>query len=205
MPDKAYEALTIALDGHGTDVDLAVRLGREINSYDKTDYADFSGEENPFVTIFNPGNKMIFVDVVNSLDTDAYYSLKITNEIYDSAVDMSEPMPTGDYGFIAANRNFSGILEKWDGTVVKHSFRVVVPRDHPVVVSLDGFGKDVDLALRSGQAMNGGFDNADFLDKSSKTKLEHKLTSVPEGILYIDVLSYLEEEINYSLKVSTSP
>ena len=201
---KDSKAITIALNGQYMDLDLAVRMDDKIQSYDKTDYSDFSEKKNPFITIFEPKAETIYIDVVNSLDSDAFYSLLVTEDVYDTAMNMIDAMPSGDYGYLAPNRSFRGKLEKWDGSVVYHSFTVPVPRDKVITVSLDGFGKDVDIAIRQAEAMNNlTYDDADFLDKSSKTKLEYKLENVESGLLFIDVLNYIDQEISYNLKVTT--
>jgi len=201
---KGTKAVTISLDGKYMDLDLAVRVGEKIHSYDKTDFSDFSEKKKPFVTIFEPNAQTIYIDVVNSLDADAFYSLVVTKGIYDTALDMIDAMPSGDYGYLAPNRSFKGKLEKSDGAVVYHSFTVAVPRDRAITVSLDGFGDDVDIAIREESAMiDTSYADAEFLDKSDKSKLEYTLDNVKSGLLFIDVLSYIDKEISYSLKVTT--
>lgn len=204
VPEGA-EVITIEVDGHNHDLDLAIRYDNKISDYDKTDYSDLSTSNNPSFTIFEPKAKTIYVDVINALDADSYYTLLVSSELKDDALNMIDAMPSDDYGFIALNRKFSGKLVAWDGTVIYHSFKVQVPTDKSITVSLDGLGKDVDIAIREGEAMTSlDYSDADFLDKTTETRLEHSLSKVESGIVYIDVLNYIDEEIKYNLSV-TSP
>ncbi len=202
---EGTKVISIEVDGHNRDLDLAIRYDQKITDYDKTDYSDLSTVNDPVFTIFEPKAKVIYVDVINALNADSYYSLFATTDLKDDALNMIDAMPSDDYGFIALDRSFSGKLSAWDGTVIYHSFKVIVPTDKPVTVSLDGFGKDVDIAIREGEAMTSlSYNDADFLDKTTRTRLEHKISKVESGIIYIDVLNYIDQEIKYNLKV-TSP
>ena len=47
-------ALYVLIDGLGNDIDLAVKFGAEIVSYDDVDYLDASAEGNPWFGVENP-------------------------------------------------------------------------------------------------------------------------------------------------------
>ncbi len=196
--------ISIEVDGHGSDLDLAARYDQQINDYDKTDYVDLSAVKDPSFAIFEPKAKVIYLDVINALDADSYYSLIINQEPKDDALNMIDAMPSGDYGYIALNREFSGNLKAWDGSAIYHSFRVQVPRDRAINISLDGLGDDVDIAIREAEAMTSlDYSDADILDKTTMSRLEYSLDKVESGIVYIDVLNYIDQEIKYKLKISS--
>ncbi len=74
--------LLIEIDGLGNDIDLAVRFGAEITSYQEPnadfDFADFSEEPNPSYVLDNPSPGVLYLDVINLVDRDATYTITVS-------------------------------------------------------------------------------------------------------------------------------
>lgn len=74
--------LIIEIDGLGNDIDLAVRFGAEITSYQEPDadfdFADFSEEPNPSYVLDNPSPGVLYLDVINLVDRDATYTITVS-------------------------------------------------------------------------------------------------------------------------------
>ena len=88
--------LTVRVDGMGNDIDLALKFGSEISSYDEAtgdyDYLDFSEEPNPSHGLANPTPGILYVDVVNLIERPAAYRLTVTAQSQAGTA----PAPSGD-------------------------------------------------------------------------------------------------------------
>lgn len=75
-------SLTVAVDGMGNDVDLALRFGAEITAYDEVngdaDYQDFSEEPNPSYRATDPPAGVLYIDVINLIGLPAAYRLSVS-------------------------------------------------------------------------------------------------------------------------------
>lgn len=76
--------LTVAVDGMGNDIDLALKFGSEITSYHETngdfDRLDFSAEPNPGFSLEDPAAGILYIDVVNLIEVAAPYALTVAAE-----------------------------------------------------------------------------------------------------------------------------
>ncbi len=75
--------VTIDVTAGGHDMDLAIKLGSEITSYNDEegdfDFKDFTEELNPSHTINSPQSGDYYIDVVNLVDVAANYTLKTSS------------------------------------------------------------------------------------------------------------------------------
>ena len=70
--------VTVAVDGLGRDLDLAVRFGAPILDYGEVDHLDVSEVPNPTYTFTPPAAGVLYVDVLNLLPEPAPYRLTVT-------------------------------------------------------------------------------------------------------------------------------
>ncbi|MDF1523467.1 MAG: hypothetical protein P1P87_11740 [Trueperaceae bacterium] len=74
-------AVTVAVDGFGRDLDLAVKFGAPIVDYADVDHLDVSEDPNPSYAFTPAGAGIVYVDVLNLLPEPASYRLTATAAI----------------------------------------------------------------------------------------------------------------------------
>ena len=70
-------SFAIVVDGMGSDLDLAVKLGAPISDYEDVDFLDTSEDPNPRYDVAVTGPGQVFVDVMNLVASPASYRLSI--------------------------------------------------------------------------------------------------------------------------------
>lgn len=71
-------AVTVTIEGFGSDLDIAVNLGRPIVDYDDVDHLDVSDDPDPVYRVEAPPAGPLYVDVLNLLPDAASYRLSVT-------------------------------------------------------------------------------------------------------------------------------
>lgn len=115
--------------------------------------------------------------------------------------------PSGEYGSLPLGGSVEGTLAPVQGEelVVYHSYVVTIPPGSgPVTVSVEGFGSDIDLALRLGAPIV-DYGDVDFLDVSDDPDPSHTIAVPAAGPLYVDVLNLLPAPARYRLSVIAAP
>lgn len=110
---------------------------------------------------------------------------------------------SGEYGALALGGSVEGTLAPVHGDeiVVYHTYVVSIPAaSGPVTVSVEGFGNDIDLALKLGAPIV-DYGDVDFLDVSDDPDPSHTIAAPAAGPLYIDVLNLLPVPARYRLSV----
>ncbi len=126
--------------------------------------------------------------------------------LWTLALTAAQGSPSGEYGDVALGGSVEGTLAavQLGEVVVYHSYVVQIPAGAgPITVSVEGFGSDIDLALKLGAPIL-TFDDADHLDVSDDPDPSHTLVAPPPGPLYIDVLNLLPAPARYRLRVTES-
>ena len=111
--------------------------------------------------------------------------------------------PSGEYGALSVDGSAEGTLAPvlGDEVVVYHTYVITIPPGSgPVTVSVEGFGSDIDLALKLGSPIL-DYGDVDHLDVSEEPNPSHTFTSPPAGPLYVDVLNLLPAPARYRLSV----
>lgn len=70
-------SITIQVDGMGSDLDLAVNAGLQIDNLDDADFLDTSEDPNPVYTTQAPPGTILYVYVLNLLPQPATYGLEV--------------------------------------------------------------------------------------------------------------------------------
>lgn len=76
-PDAAQ--ITIRVDGMGSDVDLAVNAGFDLDNLDEADFLDTTEDPNPAYTAQAPAGTLLYVYVLNLLPQPANYGLTVSS------------------------------------------------------------------------------------------------------------------------------
>lgn len=71
-------SVTVAVEGFGSDLDLAVKVGAPILDYTDVDVFDVEETPSPRATLDTPGGGPLYVDVMNLLPAEARYRLTVT-------------------------------------------------------------------------------------------------------------------------------
>jgi len=113
--------------------------------------------------------------------------------------------PSGEYGAVPIGGSIDGVLAPLveQGGVVYHTYTVAVPAPGPITVRIDGFGSDLDLALKFGAPIL-DYRDVDHLDTSADGNPTFTFQAPAAGILYVDVLNLLPEAARYRLTVTGS-
>lgn len=72
------DAVAVAVEGFGHDMDVAVKVGAPIVDYEDVDVLDVEDTLDPQVTVEAPGGTRVYVDVLNLLPAEARYRLTVT-------------------------------------------------------------------------------------------------------------------------------
>lgn len=112
--------VTVAVDGMGSDLDLAVKIGAPITDYEDVDYLDTSEDPNPRVDLTVAGPQRVWVDVINLVASPASYRLSVLPSGSDPAPQPDNPLGGGGGG---ANPLASDPLV---GTFVGDGLQVIV-------------------------------------------------------------------------------
>ena len=112
------------------------------------------------------------------------------------------PWPSGAYGGVEVNSSVRGTLAPKPAfeSFAHHTYTAEVPPGtRTLTVSVDGGGRDADLAVSTGAFYYG---DTDYMDLSTNGNPSYTLYD-PEGILYIDVLNMGDAPLPYTLHVNT--
>ena len=115
--------------------------------------------------------------------------------------------PSGEYGSLPLGGSVEGTLAPALGHegAVYHTYVVTIPpASGPVTVTVEGFGSDIDLALKLGAPIV-DYDDVDVLDLSEDPDPRHTFAAPPAGPLYVDVLNLMPAPARYRLSVSAGP
>jgi hypothetical protein len=114
--------------------------------------------------------------------------------------------PSGKYGSLALGASVEGTLAGVvdDEVVVYHSYAVPVPAGvERVTVQVEGFGLDLDLAIKVGGPIV-DYDDVDHLDVSEAPDPSHTLTVAAPDTLHVDVLNLWPDPAPYRLTVQAA-
>jgi hypothetical protein len=111
--------------------------------------------------------------------------------------------PSGDYGAVPIGGSVEGVLTALaeQGGVVYHTYTATIPGPGPVTVRVEGFGSDLDLALKFGAPIV-DYRDVDHLDTSDDGNPTFTFQAPAAGVLYIDVLNLLPAAARYRLTVT---
>lgn len=190
--------ITIRVDGGGLDVDMAVKAGSEIESYDPVDeggdydFLDTSPGTEASYTYTNPDPGIIYIDVMNLLDQPIAYTVDVqstTGVVETSRVD---PAASGTVGQIELGQTVSGQLSGMEGSAAFHTYYVDVPAGTgELVIEVRG-DQDFDVAVKHGSTISSyaGLDeggNWDYQDVEASNDATIVVPGPAEGRWYIDV------------------
>lgn len=71
-------AVTVRVEGFGSDIDLAIRVGAPITDYAEVDHLDVSDDPDPSHILSVPGGGTLYIDVLNLLPAAARYRLTVS-------------------------------------------------------------------------------------------------------------------------------
>ncbi len=190
--------ITIRVDGGGLDVDMAVKAGSEIESYDPVDeggdydFLDTSPGTEASYTYTNPDPGIIYIDVMNLLDQPIAYTVDVqstTGVVETSRVD---PAASGTVGQIELGQTVSRQLSGMEGSAAFHTYYVDVPAGAgELVIEVRG-DQDFDVAVKHGSTISSyaGLDeggNWDYQDVEASNDATIVVPGPAKGRWYIDV------------------
>lgn len=205
-------ALTISVNGDDADLDLAVRLGAPISSYDEVDYLDVSTERNPSYTVQNPPAGTVYFDVINLQSSPADYLVSVTgaataNPLAPPPLSVSATGST-TVGAILLGQTATGKLQGAADAATYHTFYLDVPAGTPRLVISLAADADLDLAVKYGAEISSYRDQADggdwdYRDNSASWSAEFTIDNPSAGRWYIDVFNAVGADVTagYSLQV----
>lgn len=223
------ERVIVAVDGRGSDVDLAVNDGAPIMEYETVDHLDASAEPNPRWVVEDPSD-VVYIDVINLLNQPSDYTLLVTVEegsaATDSAADPAavdtvnpsapaDPSPgaattivpvttSGAMGSLRPGESAQGRLTGTDDAASYHTFEISVPPGVATVTVRMIADADLDMAARVGGAIDTYTDdgNWDHRDVSTRPSAEFSI-SAPGSTIYVDVFNALGAGVSgaYTLEV----
>ncbi len=116
----------------------------------------------------------------------------------------SGPTASGPYGKLELGASVTSVVagSPEDGPIVYHSYTLRLPAGQTSVsVTVDGLGKDIDLALNPGKAIEtlAEFSDAQIYDTSAATRHTHTLRNLKVRTVHIAVLNLLASSVAYEL------
>jgi hypothetical protein len=120
-----------------------------------------------------------------------------------ASIALAQGTPSGEYGALplggAVEGTLAGIVG--DETVVFHTYTVALPAGTgAVTVAVEGFGRDLDLAVKFGAPIV-DYADVDHLDVSEVPDPTYTFMAAAAGVLYVDVLNLLPQPAAYRLTV----
>ena len=204
---EGLNLLTIAVNGHGHDIDMSVQLGSEVNNYDQIDYIDTAVDNHPYYTYKNPPAGTIHVDVMNLLNEPIPYTLSVTEAPFHNAQDMQNAQPSGSYGYVGLGKQVKGIINP-EKTIVYHTYFADIPQGLKSFIIVLSSQYDLDIALKFGEEITNYADKAsggdwDYRDISTNTETAINISQPQAGRWYIDVINTFNsnEDLFYTLQV----
>ena len=171
------------------------------------EYEELDVEEQAYVRPIGLAWSLIGPHVANvtRVEPERYAPPLVTTERPDT------PAGSGHYGEVELDTTRRGVIAGTPEGNVFHTYTVSVPPGlDSLVVTVDGGGKDIDLAVKAGAEIlsyqppeDGG--DSDYIDTSVETTASYTYLDPPSGVVYIDVISLLDEPIAYELSVTTGP
>lgn len=209
----------IAVVAGGSDVDMAVKYGSEIQSYSQDDgdydYIDFSAEPNPSYSLDNPAAGIYYIDVVSLLEQDIRYELRTTsvggssNNPLNPLNPLSPSSPasassssniqassneSGVMGTLASNGQARGSLAGLDDEGTYHTYRIEVPTGTRMLTISLSASADMDLFAKAGSEITSYLsDTGDwqYRDIEDSSSATFRIANPPAGIWYVDVVNFL--------------
>ncbi len=123
-----------------------------------------------------------------------------------AGVAAAQGSPSGDYGEVPLGGSVEGVLAGAGGAepFVYHTYVVpIAAGSGPVTVRVEGFGSDIDLAVKFGAPIF-DYDHVDHLDISDDPDPSYTFDAPAAGPLYVDVLNLLSAPARYRLHVSAA-
>lgn len=205
------DSITIEVDGMGSDLDLAVKVGAPIMNYDDVDFIDTSPEPNPTYTVQNAAGRIVYLDVLNLVQQAANYSVTVNGTGAASAPVAPRPgrtppgqaQPSGEFGAIAIGSSVDGaIAAASDEALVFHTYWVDVPQSGgDLTIAIDGMGSDLDVALKVGAPIM-DYEDVDFIDTTEDPNPIIVIEDVAAGRIYVDVLNLVQQPASYRVTVT---
>ncbi len=109
-------SVTVSVEGLGSDIDLALKLGAPIVDFGDVDHLDLSEEPNPSHTFVSPPAGPLYVDVLNLLPSPARYRLSVVAD--DPAAATSAPAASAANPLASTSDPLTGTFEG-DGLLVR--------------------------------------------------------------------------------------
>ncbi len=198
------ESLGVSLEGSGGDLDVALKAGSEITSYQSKaeggdwDYLDFGAEPSPSYRYENPPVGPLYIDVVNRTSEPLDYTLSTTLTGPSATAPASAPAPLGMIGPVTLGRTLRNSLAPLDEGASYHTYTVDVPAEaERLVITLEA-EQDLDLAIKYGSEILSYSDQAeggdwDYLDMSRDANTQLSVPNPQRGVWYVDVINALGE------------
>ncbi len=204
---EGLDLLTIAVNGHGRDIDMSVKSGSAVDNYHQIDYIDTTVGDHPYYTYEQPPAGTIYVDVMNLLTEPIAYTLSVSETPFHNAEDMQEAQPSGSYGYVGLGKQIEGIINP-ETSVVHHTYLADIPQGIKSFIVTLSSKHDLDIALKFGEEITNYADKAsggdwDYRDLSTNTKTRISISEPRAGRWYIDVINTFDsnEELLYTLQV----
>jgi len=117
---------------------------------------------------------------------------------------LAQGSPSGDYGPVPLGGSVQGAIAPAGDFPTFHTYLLELPAGSgPVTIQLEGFGHDMDLALKFGTPIV-NYDEVDHLDVSEEPNPSYTIPAPSAGVVYIDVLNLLPQAAQYRLSVTGS-
>lgn len=116
----------------------------------------------------------------------------------------SGPTASGPYGKLELGGSVTNAIagSPEDGPIIYHSYTLRLPAvQTSVTVTVDDLGKDIDVAINPGKAVENlsEFSDARIYDTSAATRHTHTLRNLKARTVHIAVLNLLESTVQYEL------
>lgn len=114
---------------------------------------------------------------------------------------------SGFQGTIALGEQFENTLaiDTVDGFITYHTYSFTVPAGvGQVIVTVDGKGSDVDLAVKAGSSIL-DYGDTDHFDDSEASEHSYTITTpMPNTVYNVEVVNQTDQPINYTLSLTSS-
>lgn len=200
-------SLTVSVDGQGSDLDLATRMGAEITSYRSKDeggdwdFIDLSAEPNPRFTYTNPPAGTLYIDVINLIGQASAYTVSV---VATPAATQPSALPTltanttqsAVIGALRIGQSAQGELAGTGAGASYHTYYVDVPPGTAQLTIAMNADIDLDLAVKFGSEIVSYAERdagGDWLyrDQSVNPSAAFTISNPQPGRWYIDVYNTL--------------
>lgn len=178
----------------------------------KVHYEEKDITEQAYLRPINLAWPIIAINITNSQFTQSvteperaefdFSELIIAKTAIPNRIPEAKAYGSGAYGEITVGEKVTSVIDIGNEEATFHTYTIKVPQGlEKLTISVDGKGRDVDMAVQRGSKIN-NYEKADYLDTTEDSFPHYTYENPPTGIISVDVINLLELPIAYTLAVS---